>query len=245
MEILSQIKQTRLDAIFVGCGGGGMLAGIAAYVKQVRPEIRIIGVNTHDSDSMYQSLKAGKPVMIKSAGLFSDGSSIRQAGEENVKLCKKYVDDMVLVSNDELCAAIKDAFDETRTVLEPAGALGLAGLKKYLLKNPQLKNGIFCAVNSGANMNFYRLRFIATRAAAGEGKEALTTVLVPEKAGSMHKLLRLVQPRNISELSYRYSSLENAHIFMAYETTGKEEVRLIKKETASFKQYDCRRLQCC
>ena len=224
MEILSQIKQTRLDAIFVGCGGGGLLAGVAAYVKHVRPEIRIIGVCTHDSDSMYQSLKAGKPVLIKSAGLFSDGSSIRQSGDENVKLCKKYVDDMVLVSNDELCAAIKDAYDETRTVLEPAGALALAGLKKYLVTNPQLKNGIFCAVNSGANLNFYRLRFIATRAAAGEGKEALTSVLVPEQTGSLYKLLSMVQPRNVSELSYRYSSVDSAHIFMAYETSGKQEV---------------------
>ena len=238
MEILSQIKQTRLDAIFVGCGGGGLLAGVAAYVKHVRPEIRIIGVNTIDSDSMYQSLKAGKPVLIKSAGLFSDGSSIRQAGDENVKLCKKYVDDMVLVSNDELCAAIKDAFDETRTVLEPAGALALAGLKKYLTVNQQLKNGIFCAVNSGANLNFYRLRFIATRAAAGEGKEALTSVLVPEKVGSLHKLLSIVQPRNVSELSYRYSSMESAHIFMAYETSGQSEVHFVNVESRSGQNND-------
>lgn len=140
-EILKQLRQERLDAIFVCCGGGGMLAGISAYVKMVRPEIRVIGVNTLDSDAMYKALHTGHPVELAETGLFADGTAVRMVGKETFRLCQKYVDDFVLVSNDEICAAIKDAFNDTRSILEASGALALAGLKKYLGSNPQLKNG--------------------------------------------------------------------------------------------------------
>ncbi|KAI8928237.1 tryptophan synthase beta subunit-like PLP-dependent enzyme [Entophlyctis helioformis] len=221
VEILRQIRQERLDAIFVCCGGGGLIAGISAYVKRIRPEVRVIGVNTYDSDGMYQSLLKGEPVEIKEAGLFSDGTSVRLPGKECVRLALKHVDDMVLVSNDEICAAIKDTFDDTRSILEPAGALGLAGLKKYLSANADLRDGVFVAVSSGANMNFDRLRFVAERAKIGEGREALLSVLVPEHPGSLRQLYNVVYPRFVTELSYRFSELNQAHIFLAFEVADK------------------------
>jgi threonine dehydratase len=227
MEILSQMKQTRLDAIFVCCGGGGLLAGIAAFVKRVRPEVRIIGVNTFDSDSMRQSLINGTPTDIKTAGLFSDGTSIRIVGTECVKVCKHYVDDMVLVSNDEICAAIKDCFEETRSILEPAGALGIAGMKRYLSNNPGLKGGVFVCVASGANMNFDRLHFVTERASVGEGKETLLSVKLPEKPGSLKSLLVFLGPRNITELAYRYCDDKDAHVFCGFDVATPGEVTRI------------------
>ncbi|KAJ3284843.1 hypothetical protein HK104_009757 [Borealophlyctis nickersoniae] len=217
VEILRQLKQDRLDAIFVCCGGGGLIAGIAAYVKRIRPEVRIVGVNTIDSDSMYQSLQRGAPVELKEAGLFSDGTSIRLVGRENHRLCAKFVDDFVLVSNDEICAAIKDAYDDTRGILEPAGALGLAGLKRYLSANPEIKGGVFVCVSSGANMNFDRLRFVAERARLGEGKEMLMSCLIPERPGTLRELYNMIYPRFLTEFSYRYSSPTVAHVYCAFE----------------------------
>ena len=160
-----------------------MLAGISAYVKMVRPEIKVIGVNTVDSNAMYQALHAGKPVELAETGLFADGTSVRIVGKECFKLCQKYVDDFVMVTNDEICAAIKDAFDDTRSILEASGALALAGLKKFLGSNPQLRNGVFVAITSGANINFHQLRFVAERARIGEGREAILGVLAPERPG--------------------------------------------------------------
>ena len=221
VEILRQIKQDRLDAIFVCMGGGGLIAGIAAYVKRIRPEVKIIGVNTTDSDSMYQSLLKGEQVEIKEAGLFADGTSVRLPGKECVRICKKYVDDVVLVSTDEICAAIKDAFDDTRSILEPAGALALAGLKRFLINNPQIKDGVFVATNSGANMNFDRLRFIAERAKLGEGREALLSVIIPEKPGSLKELYELISPRFVTELSYRYFDHEKAHVLVGLEVADR------------------------
>ncbi|KAJ3277208.1 hypothetical protein HDV01_000260 [Terramyces sp. JEL0728] len=223
MEILNQIRQTRLDAIFVCCGGGGLISGIAAYVKRVRPEVKIIGVNTIDSDSMYQSLLKGSAVEIKQAGLFSDGTSVRLVGSECARICKRSVDDMILVSNDEICAAIKDAFDDCRAVLEPAGALGIAGLKKYLIQYPELRGGVFVAVASGANMNFDRLRFVTERASMGQGKEALLSVVIPERSGALRDLHNVVTPRSVTELSYRYSTSKFAHIFLGFDTKTPDE----------------------
>jgi threonine dehydratase len=200
------------------------LAGIAAYVKQVRPEVRIIGVNTVDSDSMYQSLLQGSLVDIQQAGLFSDGTSMRVCGQETLKVCQQYVDDMVLVTNDEICAAIKDSYEETRSILEPAGALGIAGLKKYLSQNPELKNGVFVAVSSGANMNFDRLHFVTERASVGQGKEMLASVLIPESPGSLKSLVEFISPRNITELSYRYQTPKHAHVFYGFEVQSVQEV---------------------
>ena len=224
IEILKQIRHTRLDAIFVCVGGGGLISGIAAYVKRVRPEIKIIGVNTVDSDSMYQSLHKGSPIELAKAGLFSDGTSIKLVGSHCVKICKQYVDDMVKVNNDEICAAIKDTYEETRSILEPAGALGIAGMKKYLTLHPQLMGGVYCAVSSGANMSFDRLRFVAERASVGEGKEMLLSALIPEKPGSLLALHDQIFPRNITEMSYRYSDANEAHVFLGFHVSEPKEV---------------------
>lgn len=217
VEILRQLRQERLDAIFVCVGGGGLIAGIAAYVKRVRPEVRIIGVNTFDSDGMYQSLVQKKPLCLQQVGLFSDGTAVRAVGKETFRLCEALVDDFVLVSTDEICAAIKDTFDDTRSILEPSGALAVAGCKKYLLQN-QIENGVFCCVLSGANMNFDRIRFVAERSLLGEGKEMLLDISISEKKGNFRLLYSIVYPRNITEISYRFSNREQAHVFLAVES---------------------------
>ncbi|KAJ3060612.1 hypothetical protein HK102_009426, partial [Quaeritorhiza haematococci] len=234
VEILRQLQQDRIDAIFVCCGGGGLLAGIAAYVKRIRPEIRIIGVNTVDSDGMYQSLIQGTRTELKQAGLFSDGTSVRLVGAETFRLCQEHVDDFVLVTTDEICAAIKDCFEDTRSIVEPAGALALAGCKKWLASSnaavggedgAPIKDGNFVVVLSGANMNFDRLRFVAERARLGEGKEALITAIIPERPGSLLELYKIIYPRTITEFSYRYSDPVKAFIYMAFEVAnGKTEV---------------------
>ncbi|KAJ3189415.1 hypothetical protein HDU85_003045 [Gaertneriomyces sp. JEL0708] len=225
VEILRQLKQDHLDAIFICCGGGGLLAGVGAFVKRIRPEVKIIGVNTVDSDGMFQSLRHGEVVEIKEAGMFADGTSVGRVGKETHRLCSMVVDDFVLVSNDEICAAIKDAFEDTRSILEPSGALSLAGCKRYLASNPQLKDGVFVCVTSGANMNFDRLRFVAERARLGEGREALLSCLVPEKPGTLRALYNMIYPRFVTEFSYRYSDPAYGHIYIAFEVTnGPEEV---------------------
>ncbi|EGF80385.1 hypothetical protein BATDEDRAFT_11340 [Batrachochytrium dendrobatidis JAM81] len=222
VEILRQIKQDRLDAIFVCCGGGGLISGISAYVKRIRPEVKIIGVNTYDSDGMYQSLCAGKAVEIKEAGLFADGTSVRLPGTECVRLCKQFVDDMVLVSNDEICAAMKDTFDDTRSILEPAGALALAGLKRFLADNPFIQDGVFVAVSSGANMNFDRLRFVAERAKIGQGTEAILSVLLPETPGTLMQLHQSISPHFVTELAYRFNDPTSAHVFAAFDVSDRD-----------------------
>lgn len=176
------------------------------------------------SDSMFQSLHAGQPVLLEKVGLFSDGTSIKLVGSECVKICRHYVDDMIKVNNDEICAAIKDGYEDTRGIIEPAGALGLAGLKKYLIENPGLRGGVFAAVTSGANMNFDRLRFVAERASVGEGREALLSVLIPESIGTMKKLYDAVYPRSVTELSYRYSDVNEAHVFLGFYTANVADV---------------------
>jgi threonine dehydratase len=228
VEILRQIKQTRLDAIFVCCGGGGLLAGVAAFVKRIRPEVRVVGVNTADSNSMFQSLHAGTPVELRQAGLFSDGTAVRRVGQECLRLCQYYVDDMVAdVTNDEICAAIKDGFEDTRSILEPSGALALAGCKKYLASNPDIRDGVFAVVTSGANMNFNRLRFVAERSELGEGRECLISVLVHDRPGSLRELYRIIHPHNLTELSYRYNEAQGHagrnHIYTAFEVVNGED----------------------
>lgn len=207
------------------------MSGIAAYVKRIRPSIRIVGVNTTDSDSMYQSLKEGKPVEVPSVGLFSDGTAVRRAGDECVRICKQYVDDLIKVSNDEICAAIKDAFEETRSILEPSGALALAGLKNYLQQNPQLKGGVYVAITSGANMNFDRIRFVAERAKMGDKSEMLLSCLIPETPGSLLEFYQLIynseNPRQVTELSYRYSASKQAHAFVAFEIKSEDEAAAV------------------
>ena len=187
----------------------------------------MIGVNTTTSDSMFQSLHAGQPILLEKVGLFSDGTSVKQVGLECVRICRHFVDDMVKVSNDEICAAIKDVYEETRGIIEPAGALGVAGLKKFLSENPRLKGGVFAAITSGANMNFDRLRFIAERSSVGDGREALLSVLVPEISGTMKALYDAVYPRSVTELSYRYSNKNEAHVFLGFYSFNEADVRRI------------------
>ncbi len=226
MEILRQ--QTReLDAIFVPVGGGGLIAGIAAYVKYLRPEVRIIGVEPDDAPSMQRSLKAGRRVILKQVGIFVDGVAVRQVGKENFRIARKCVDEVILVSTDEICAAIKDIFDETRTIAEPAGALGVAGLKKYV-EREGVSGKALLAVQSGANMNFDRLRHVAERAELGERREALMAVEIPERPGSFLDFCRTLGKRGITEFNYRYADSMRAHVFAGIEliqgSTEREEL---------------------
>lgn len=218
MEILRQ-HPGPLHAIFVAIGGGGLISGVAAYVKQVRPEIKVIGVQTVDSDAMTQSVRKGRRVELAEVGLFSDGTAVKLVGQETFRLCKQYVDDYVLVDTDEVCAAIKDVFSETRSIMEPAGALAVAGLKSYA-KQHGLKNETLVAIACGANMNFSRLRFVAERTEVGEEREGLFAVTLPEERGAFKRLCALIGKRNVTEFNYRISDQDRAHVFVGINTHG-------------------------
>lgn len=211
-EILDEYKAP-IHAIFCCVGGGGLIAGVAAYIKALRPEIKIIGVEAKDAEAMAESLKKGERVMLEQVGLFADGAAVKQVGEYTFDLCQKYVDEMIIVDNDAICAAIKDVFEDTRSILEPAGALAVAGLKAYA-KREKLHDKTLIGIASGANMNFDRLRFIAERAEIGEKREAVLAVTIPEKPGAFKAFCRLLGDRNITEFNYRYSDPRNAHIFV-------------------------------
>ena len=212
LEILNQHPDP-IHAIFCCVGGGGLLAGVAAYIKALRPEIRVIGVEAKDAEAMTQSLKLGHRVMLDQVGLFADGAAVKQVGEHTFALCQQYVDEMIVVDNDAICAAIKDVFEDTRSILEPAGALATAGIKEYAKRN-QLKGETLIGIASGANMNFDRLRFIAERAEVGEKREAVLAVSIPEQPGAFKTFCHLLGDRNITEFNYRYSDPKIAHIFV-------------------------------
>ena len=217
MEILNAHPEP-IEAIFCCVGGGGLMAGIAAYVKAVRPEIKVIGVEAKDSEAMTESLKQGKRVVLEQVGLFADGAAVKQVGEHTFALAQQFVDEMIVVDNDEICAAIKDVFEDTRSILEPAGALATAGIKEYVARqgvNGQALHGkTLIGIASGANMNFDRLRFIAERAELGEQREAILAVTIPEQAGAFKAFCRLLGNRNITEFNYRFSDPSAAHIFV-------------------------------
>jgi threonine dehydratase len=215
-EILQQ-HQAPIDAIFVAIGGGGLIAGIGEYVKAVRPETKIIGVQAADSDAMRQSLKAGRRVELKEVGLFSDGTAVKLVGKETFRICKRVVDDIITVDTDEICAAINDVFTDTRSILEPAGALAIAGLKKYVEKK-KVKDKTLIAIACGANMNFSRLRFVAERADVGEFREAIFAVTIPEERGSFKRFCQLLGKRNVTEFNYRIADQAKAHIFVGIGT---------------------------
>jgi threonine dehydratase len=243
MEILRQ-HAGPIHAIFVPIGGGGLIAGVAAYVKQIRPDIRIIGVQTVDSDDMARSLKAGERVTLTDVGLFADGTAVRLVGEETFRLAKEFVDEVVLVDTDAICAAIKDVFTDTRSILEPSGALAIAGAKAYVersasSRNP-VKNETLVAIASGANMNFDRLRFVAERAELGEQREAVFAVTIPEQRGSFRRFCELVGPRNVTEFNYRISDSSEAHIFVGIQTSVRGESGLLARtfESHDFKTLD-------
>jgi threonine dehydratase len=219
MEILRQ-SGGELDAIFVPVGGGGLIAGIAAYVKQLYPRIRIIGVEPEDAAAMYQSLQAGKRVTLERVGMFADGVAVRRVGEETFELVRRYVDEILLVDTDEICAAIQDIFEDTRAIPEPAGALALAGIKRYLERSASAGAGIrgqrLVAINSGANMNFDRLRHVAERADLGAEREALLAVEIPERPGSFLQFCEALGQRSITEFNYRFSGSERARVFVGF-----------------------------
>jgi len=221
MEILRQAKKP-IDAIFVAIGGGGLISGIAAYVKRLRPEIKIIGVQPVDSDAMARSLKTGRRVRLSQVGLFADGVAVKQVGRETFRLCRKFVDEIVLVDTDETCAAIKDVFEETRSILEPAGALAIAGAKAYV-ERKGVRGQTLVAVACGANTNFDRLRFVAERAEVGEQREAILAVTIPERPGSYKKFCATLGARNITEFNYRIADASEAHVFVGVEVHNREE----------------------
>ena len=225
MEILRQ-HQGPLDAIFVAIGGGGLAAGVAAYVKAVRPEIRVIGVQTTDSDAMLRSVRAGKRVALHDVGLFSDGTAVKLVGEETFRLVRELVDDFVVVDTDAVCAAIKDVFEDTRGIVEPAGALGVAAIKQHV-ERTGAKGQTFVSITCGANMNFDRLRFVAERAEVGEQREALFAVTIPEERGSFKRFCALVGPRNVTEFNYRISDEKVAHVFVGVATHRRGEAEQI------------------
>ena len=223
MEILRQHPDP-IDAIFCCVGGGGLISGVAAYVKQVSPKTKIIGVEAADADAMARSLKAGKRIKLDHVGLFADGAAVKLVGEETFRLCKQYVDEMVLVDTDAICAAIKDVFEDTRSILEPAGALAIAGAKEYA-KRHKLTGKTLVAVASGANMNFDRLRFVAERAEVGEQREAVLAVTLPETPGSYRRFVELIGTRNITEFNYRYCDAAEAHVFVGLQIAHRAESR--------------------
>ena len=237
MEIL-RAHARPIHAIFCAVGGGGLLAGVAAYVKRVRPETKIIGVETVDADAMTQrgavgadqqhALATGKRVALEQVGLFADGTAVKQVGAETFRLCQQYVDEMIVVDNDAICAAIKDVFEDTRSILEPSGALAIAGAKEYA-KRHKLRDRNLVAVASGANMNFDRLRFVAERAELGEQREAVLAVTIPERPGAFRKFISLLGNRNITEFNYRYADPEQAHIFVGVTVHNRNEAgRLVE-----------------
>ena len=228
MEILRQ-HQGPIDAVFVAIGGGGLISGVASYLKAVRPEIKVIGVQTQDSDAMHQSVQAGQRVQLHDVGLFSDGTAVKLVGEETFRITRELVDDFVLVDTDEVCAAIKDVFQDTRSVMEPAGALGVAAVKQYVERHG-LKGKTLVAITCGANMNFDRLRFVAERAEFGEQREALFAVTIPERPGAFKAFCEVVGPRSVTEFNYRMSDADAAHVFVGLSIARRDEAARIAQQ---------------
>jgi len=223
LEIVKQMSGQPVDAVFCCVGGGGLLAGVSSYIKRVRPEINIVGVEATDAAAMTASLLAGKRVELDEVGLFADGAAVKLVGEETFRIAQNTVDEMITVSTDEICAAIKQAFLETRTIMEPAGALGLAGCVKHII-DTGAKGKTFIVVCSGANMNFDRLRFVSENS---DQSERLICVEIPERPGSFTELYSLIEPRNVTEFSYRYQEGVPASIIMSYQAPPQEEVAVV------------------
>jgi threonine dehydratase len=238
MEILRQCQQP-IHAIFVAIGGGGLISGIAAYVKRLRPEIKIIGVEPVDADAMSQSLAVGHRVRLPQVGLFADGVAVREVGAETFRLCQQYVDEIILVSTDDICAAIKDVFEDTRSILEPAGALAIAAAKSYV-EREHLGGETLIAIACGANMNFDRLRFVAERAEVGERREAVFAVTIPEERGSFRKFCECISTRNLTEFNYRIAEAKEAHIFVGVQIQNRQDAVVIASnfEAHGFKTID-------
>ena len=222
MELMRQMREP-ITAVFVPVGGGGLIAGIGAYLKRLRPEIKVIGVEPEDADAMARSLCKKTRIVLPQVGLFADGVAVKEVGEETFRLCQQYVDEIIRVDNDAICAAIKDVFEDTRSILEPAGALGVAGLKVWA-EREQVKDKHLIAIASGANMNFDRLRFVAERAELGEQREAVLAVSIPEKPGSFKAFCTLLGTRSITEFNYRFDDPAVAHVFVGIQVQNRHEV---------------------
>ncbi|HAG92942.1 MAG: threonine ammonia-lyase, biosynthetic [Pseudomonadales bacterium] len=225
MEILRQ-HTGDLEAVFVPVGGGGLIAGVATYIKYLRPEVKVIGVEPGDSNCLQVAMLAGRRVVLPEVGLFADGVAVKQIGKETFRLARKYVDEVITVSTDEMCAAIKDLFDDTRSINEPAGALAVAGLKKYV-EREQCQGATLIAVCSGANVNFDRLRHVAERAEIGEQREAVLAVTIPERPGSFRRFCQTLGKRSITEFNYRYACNDAAHVYVGVQTAGPKERQAI------------------
>jgi threonine dehydratase len=222
VEILRQARGD-VDAIFVPVGGGGLIAGIAVYAKYFNPKIRIIGVEPVDAAAMYESLRAKKRVVLDRVGVFADGVAVKKVGEETFRMCREHVDEIVLVDTDEICAGMQDIFEDTRSIVEPSGALAVAGIKKYCALNKWQDKRVV-AINSGANMNFDQLRYVAERSDVGQAREALLAVEIPEQPGSFLKFLEILGQRAVTEFNYRHGAKERAQIFVGFALArGKEE----------------------
>lgn len=226
MELLRQTNLQELEAIFSCVGGGGLIAGIGVYIKRLAPHVKIIGVETYDANAMVQSLRKRERVTLGEVGLFADGAAVKTVGEETFRLCSEVVDEIIEVTTDETCAAIKDIYEDTRSIVEPAGALALAGLKKYVASHPSRNpKRSLVAIASGANMNFDRLRFVADRATLGENKEVLLNVVIPERPGAFAELVRTVLPHAVTEFSYRFAEEESAEILMGLSVNASRRAR--------------------
>ncbi|MCC7010660.1 MAG: threonine ammonia-lyase, biosynthetic [Acidobacteria bacterium] len=223
--IASEILRHRLGdvaAVFVPIGGGGLIAGIGSYIKALQPAIRVIGVEPFEADAMYRSLQEGRRVALDRVGIFADGVAVREVGALTFALARQTVDEVVRVTNDEICGAIKDVFDDTRSILEPAGALAVAGLRRWLAEDGRA-DGALLAVLSGANMNFDRLRFVAERAELGEAREALFGVTIPERPGAFREFCAAIGRRIVTEFNYRLSGRTAAHIFVGVATSSRQD----------------------
>jgi threonine dehydratase len=228
LELSQQMRSPRYH-VFVPIGGGGLIAGVAVFLKSICPDLKIIGVEPDDSDAMFQSVQGGKRITLSQVGIFVDGVAVRRVGEHTFELVRKYVDDFIQVSTDEVCAAIKDVFEDTRAIQEPAGALAVAGLKRYAAKHG-LRGETLVALTCGANMNFDRLRHIAERTEIGEQREALLAVTIPERPGSFKKFCRAVGLRSITEFNYRYAPRDDAVIFVGVQLEHADERRALIRE---------------
>jgi len=229
MELLRQ-QPGPLDAVFVPVGGGGLIAGMAAYIKYLRPEVKVIGVEADESNCLYAALAAGERVVLDQVGLFADGVAVAQVGEHTFAICKEHVDEVICVDSDAICAAIKDLYEDTRQITEPAGALALAGIKQYVEQHG-VRGQVLAAVTSGANINFDRLRHVAERAELGEKREAIIAVTIPERPGSFKTFCQALGKRQITEFNYRYHNRDEAHIFVGVQTEPEHDSRAALLDT--------------
>lgn len=241
LELSRQLRLDKLDAVFVPVGGGGLIAGIGAYLKKIAPHVKIIGVETYDANALFESQKSENLEQLDLVGVFADGTAVKILGDETWRICKDHVDEVVLVLTDELCASIKDIFEDTRSIVEPSGALSVAGVTKYVSMHKDVNHSDknYVSVLSGANMNFDRLRFVSERAVLGEGKEASLVVSIPERPGEFAKLQSIIDPRAITEFSYRYNNSDPANIFVSFNVNRKDDLQnIIDQMTSEEYNYD-------